>query len=1055
MSGVGGLSREQAAVLGLEEDTMVAAGAGAGKTTTLVASVVDDIARGLPVEGIAVCTFTRSAAALLRNRIDALLEESLPDPPATDLMWIGTIDALLARFLREGALEADLPVDFRVASERELRPLRRRALARAVEGLGDAEIEILDREIGLGSDRFLDEIEGIRRSMARLGIHSLRERIGLPANPEPALAALRDLLEASLTEKQAGAVLSDARAIDAGRPGECGASLWNIRKAELLPLRDRAAEARDLWRQSRIDELSEPLAAAAGNLARVYADELAELKGQAGMLDFDDMTETSLRLARAGNSPGWAKTYIDEAQDTDPRQNELLRLWSEGPVISIGDVNQSIYGFRQADVDAFRESSRGKARLELADNYRSRPEVLRAVNALCRPLPDLDELIEMRAAGDHKPLQIPAVEVLTTVTSGPGGAVVEAETMADEILRAAEERKIPLDRVCVLVRSNNDVGVFADAFRSRGVPTLPLQNRGLLGREESLDLLAYLRLLAFPGDEGALLRVISSPFIGLDDQTIARMGEERALDVQRIGCTPHEPGYPSLFDYLPAEADEWKREFDELLAARGQVSATGLLRQAIELHRFDLALELLDPTGARLRNVEKLLWIVDDLENDYHGPDLRLISERLEEERLYDQEGQDDRVPEGLEGIRVMTVHAAKGDEFDLVACARLSRRPGNSTSALAVSADGHLGVSLDNGEGPRLASSVMLEIRDLEREKNRAEEQRILYVAMTRAREHLLLLASTSDSKKGPTWQEPFALLPIPALPAPGSEEILELEDSHGKAKLRIRTIESRGPGEKPGEALQLRGGSSSETKLPVFSPEIPGFVGADLSYSALASWRRCSFRRHLEHDLGLRSPETAVEEQTGGARGWGIELHQILASIDWNNPEMPSEPRARRAVEQILSGPIDLGRGRWKSEQSFALILGKEMIRGRIDLVGELNGEWTVIDWKSGDDPDEIFSIDYQLQRRLYGLAVLLAPERPSRVRTISFHTQDGSLEEEILEAADIASLREDLEREIGEILGSEPRPAAERREPFCRGCPGETHFCPVAENQLTDTK
>lgn len=1043
------LSAEQEAVLGIDEDTVVAAGAGAGKTTTLVAAVADDISRGLPVETIAVCTFTRSAAALLRNRIDALLEETLHEPPATDLMWIGTIDALLSRFLREQALEAGLPVDFTVASERELRPLRRRALASATEGLHDHEIEVLDREIGLSAERFIDEIEASRRRLVSLGFQSARGRLVVPADSGPALEALEDLLGSDLTEKQRAAVLKDAQAVSLGRPGEVGRGRWNIRKAELADLRDRAAEARDLWRQARIDELAEPLAGAAGRLIELYGQEIGRLKSAAGMLDFDDMTEAALRMARLGQGPGWQKTYIDEAQDTDPRQSELLGLWSDGPVISIGDVNQSIYGFRNADVDAFRRASSGKARLQLADNYRSRPEVLRAVNALCRPLPDLEGLIEMRAAGEHNPLEGPAVEILTTEIPGRGGgAGIEAEAMADEILRAARERSIPLSRACVLVRSNSDVSVFADALRRRGAPTLPLQNRGLLSREESSDLLAYLRLLAFPENEGALLRVISSPFLGLDDQEIAEMGQERHLDAQRIGALPDEPGFPELIDYLPARAQGWHEEFRQLLDLRGQVPAAGLLRRAVELHRFDLALQSLDPTGAMLRNIEKLLWVVAELENDYHGPDLRLISDRLEEERLYDQEGQDARVPEDLEGIRVMTVHAAKGDEFDLVACARLSRRPSGSSASLALSSDGFVGVSLENGESSRLADSTMIEIRKEEELRNRAEEQRILYVAMTRAREHLLLLASAPVGREGASWQAPFSLLPLEELPRPGDEAEIKLGDSHGETLVRLASIPPRTPDDSPAEELSEYTAVGSGKELPVFQPEMPALVGQDLSYSTLASWRRCSFRRHLENDLGLQLIGDEDETDTSsGSRNWGIELHMILAGIDWREPKLPGDPRAREAVKQILAGPIDFSRGQWQSECSFVLPLASRLLRGRIDLLGELDGETLVVDWKSGADPEEVWSDDYRLQRRLYGLAALLGPERPAEVRSITFKTSDGSFEEDRWTSGQAEELRLGIEKEIEEIFLTRPEPAALVSEPFCRGCPGRQHLCPVS--------
>src|SRR5687767_3941705 len=118
-----GLSSEQAKALSLTEDTVVAAGAGAGKTTTLVASVVCDLlVHGHDPESICVCTFTRAAAASLQARTQAALS-LLAGPQAPDMssMWIGTIDSLCARILRSHALEVGIDPSFSVAEARDLR----------------------------------------------------------------------------------------------------------------------------------------------------------------------------------------------------------------------------------------------------------------------------------------------------------------------------------------------------------------------------------------------------------------------------------------------------------------------------------------------------------------------------------------------------------------------------------------------------------------------------------------------------------------------------------------------------------------------------------------------------------------------------------------------------------------------------------------------------------------------------------------------------------------------------------------------------------------------
>ncbi len=1092
------LSSEQRRALEITKSSVVAAGAGAGKTTTLVGAVVVDLlVHEIRPERVCVCTFTRAAAANLVARSSAALAKIAgAEAPDISGMWIGTIDALCARFLREHALEAGLSPAFRVADERELRPLRRRSLEHALRTLDHAELDALDAVIDPASPDFSDEVMRAHDQLRSIG----RATPGLAlagagfVDRERVLSAMSALHEdPELTStKQIQALEADMQAIADRRLELISTGVWGISKRSLLDLRDEAAELRDSFRQELIDARAEPARAAFSNLLEAFAADFAEAKRASETLDFHDLAERTLELAVAtGRSfDGFERTYIDEAQDTSPLQRRLLTVLSNGPVIDVGDVRQALYGFRGADVEAFRAASASKDRVELADNYRSRPEVLNAINALCSPLPGLaSDMITMRPAGpmaaaDPLPDRQAAVELLVVSEQGrrAPNAAQEAATVAPEVLAAAARRGIGLHDVCVLVRSNKEVEAYAEAFRALGVPALAIQRRGLLSQQECLDVVHYLRLLARPEDEEALLRVLSSPFCGLSDERLEEICVLRAHDLRELAqlrgdhVREDDPAYPQLADYVARAEPEFWGVFEGTLARRHSRSVAALLRTSIEAHRYDLAIQVIDETGSRWRNVEKLLWLIGDLERLYDGPNPRALAERLEAERESgDDEGQDARLPDEVEAVRVMTIHQAKGDEFKLVVAARLSRWNGMPPRRFLIDAAGAVGVSLPSPAGRRegLSDSITLRARERERERSEAEIWRLLYVSLTRAREHLIMVASGNETLRGLSFQQPFQDLfsayPLP--PEDGTAVDLEVRGGGELGLVRARRMAALEPTASTNGAATLS--PVIETlagDLPVLEPELPPVSGGTISYSAIAAWRRCSLRRHLEHELALQPLEVMTDAKSepapvagGGRRIFGVRVHLTLARLAWREGKPGFAPllseaglhgadgeRAAEMLERLWSSPLRseiAAAARVSTERRFETKLGSRLLTGQIDLVAENDTESLVVDWKSGDDADDVFGEDYALQRRLYALAVLRQPAPPERVRAISYDLGSGSSTEESWTLPELERLEALLQGQVEEVMGSEIAPPTETRMPFCEGCPGLERICPVS--------
>ena len=1073
-----GLSAEQAEAVGLEEDAVIAAGAGAGKTTTLVGAVAHDLlVAGIEPRRICVATFTRAATANMISRLGAVLER-FASRGAPDLgeLWIGTIDAIAARVLRENAIAAGVSPGFHVADERDLRPLRAAAIRAALDSLSDDDLRALALVFDTTTEELSRALGKAHERLALLGIDAPRTWVSAMPHPGPALEALEALASCEgVTIKQKEEIQDDIEAIRAGALARVSNGQWGIKRRPAIEAElERARQAREEWRQMVIDDHLARAREAMRQLIERFEAGYCERKRAADLLEYVDLVERAQQIA----VPMFERTYIDEAQDTSPQQYRLLRSLSRGPVISIGDVNQSIYGFRGADVENFRAETAGQRRVELADNYRSRPELLAGVNALCGRFPELADLIRMRSAGPKSKLPAPDRPPIEALCIGcernqAPSAEAEAEIAAAEIAAAARRRGVALSDVCVLAPTNPDVEAYAKAFRAIGVPALAVQRRGLFRQSEVEDVVAYLRLLADPDDEQALVRVLSSPFAGLSDERLREILADRTAELRALRgeggerLRPGDPGYPALSEWVARHEPAFWRRHSQIIARRGSAPPSALLRWAIELHGYDLALEALDETGARARNVEKALAVMAEIEHRESGSSARALCERIEDEREADDSGQDEGAPRDVDAVRVMTVHQAKGDEFKMVAVCRLARRPPPRRDKLVVDAQGRLGLRWREAGPDRICKEAC----EAEDERSAREHWRNLYVALTRAEEHLLLVGASYRTKRsGEIWLDPFPFLVDPdEIPAePGEERLVDLG---GGAQMLVRRVAAGEDREL--EAIGSRDAGDEaelEGELAPTDPQLPPARGGVISYTALTSWRRCPLRRRLEHELGLRElgiagTGEAAGEASEGARRFGIALHRALARLDWKRAQ--AQPAAAiasalaacglaedecawemldRLLESPLAGELAAARAH-HAEREFRLRLGRHLIAGKIDLHGELPGEALIIDWKSGDDPDDVFGSDYELQRRLYALAALSAPDAPERVRAASHYLESGETVVETFERSELKRLHRDLRAEIAGILEAQPQPAAAEEQPFCAGCPGRERLCPVA--------
>jgi ATP-dependent helicase/nuclease subunit A len=511
----------------------------------------------------------------------------------------------------------------------------------------------------------------------------------------------------------------------------------------------------------------------------------------------------------------FARIMVDELQDTNPVQLELIEAIADQNLFTVGDAQQAIYGFRHADVALFeargeRLAAAG-ARETLQTNFRSRPEILTVLNqAFAGELgPRFKALVPSRrddpglgrrddpglgrgddpglgrgddaglGRGDDPGLgrdhdhglrrpddshPAPRVELLVIDKGAewtPDGLaspwrLAEARALAERVGELIEGGAQPRE-IVVLIRATTDMRAYERALERRGIPTYVIGGRGYWSHPQVVDLVGYLRALANPREEEALYTVLASPLVGASLDALVILGAAARASARDPWWVVREPG-DQLSDLDPSDRrklDHFACWFaDERLAA-ARVSIEELIDRALVRTQYDLAMLALPGGERRLANVRKLMRLGRDHEAA-HGHDLRGFVELIRDrEAGGSPDSRESEAPvegEGLDAVRLMTIHRAKGLEFEIVCVADLGRSPWRPAELLRVSADGRLGLRLARpGTGGREPALGYKQIGDEQLRAQESEERRLFYVAMTRAKERLII----SGAAKLDGWTE------------------------------------------------------------------------------------------------------------------------------------------------------------------------------------------------------------------------------------------------------------------------------------------------------------
>ena len=780
-----------------------------------------------------------------------------------------------------------------------------------------------------------------------------------------------------------------------------------------------------------------------------------------GREDFGLSIVRALELMRAhpdrleAARTGARHMLVDEFQDTNHAQAELLYLVAGGAdsLMVVGDDDQGIYRFRGAsakNVADFRRRFPEAAELRLEVNHRSTQTILDAATAVVAPIPDraAKRLVARPEARGPLPRFWRAPD--------PDG---QARAVAQEVVRMAEAG-VPLEEQAILMRAVRlEARPVTDALERAGVPHQVRGGFGLFERREVRSAVAWLRAAADPADAQAHLRVASDRRLSVP-WTAAADAVSAAAAARRPVAGPLAEVAPALAPLLD-EAGRAAAELPPADALRAIIDGCGLRAAALAAGGAEGA--------GRLAGLAALEHLAREIVEAEPAMDARGLATRLAglAEIGFRGEG---AAPAERTGVQVMTVHQAKGLEFDVVVVIGMTRAgfPG-----------------ADRG-GVDIPDALLPEVLPRGRDAHVAEARRLAYVAMTRARRHLVLTTVAAGAGGVSQVPSPFFEEAREAVAAeveevgeaPERALLAAIADRHAafeEASLAAAAAvaaegadaeELTAAAERTARELvdaRARALRPPEPAAPVAAPARPARPGLELSPSAVEAYRTCPLRYRfaaVDRVPTPPSPARAVgvaahaaleaHYRPGGTGGDGEALVGRFAAalrregVDRTAEGRQALARAREALPPYHERLVRSGTRPVAVEREFTLTAGPHRVHGRVDRVdAHPAGGHQIVDYKTGKPPAAgARGDDDDLVLRLYLLGAREAWGIEPRGATL-VHVLDGATRGVHPDAAADAEAVEAV-REAAEGISArrfEPRPSwACRTCDFALLCPAQ---------------
>ncbi|MDO8880433.1 MAG: UvrD-helicase domain-containing protein [Coriobacteriia bacterium] len=1111
---------QRAAVDAGPVDLFISAGAGAGKTSVLAARFVSAVLGESPYVPCDPCqlltvTYTDKAAAEIAERIRRELAAAGRHDAARRVgeAWISTIHGMCARLLRQYALDADIDPRFRVLDQPTASALESEALDVATRELIDdspAGVALFDE---LGFATVARAVRNISGSIRALGLAS--DAIAMVSSEEAtrrlldASRALREIVSAMDGLRECATVRNNAAAVRriaeeiACTSGELSSRSGLRRDARIEGLNelvdeahDRVDEAERCMAQLRVRPLEEAFLDLASRFERTYAG----MKNDRSALDFEDLQVMTARLLEsrpdiANEFRGrFAMVMIDEFQDANALQLRIAETLAAGNLCTVGDENQSIYAFRHADVEVFRDRARSiECHHPLHTNYRIDPRLLDGLGAVfahpamlgpafvARSWPDwssaaVDEGRE--CPGD--PFEVRFLD-LSGIT-GEARKLTEAECIANRVAEIVDAGVVPSDVAVLMQRLSAGRALAVErALTARGIPAALNSGGAFFEAAEVVESRALLRTIDNVLDDAALVSVLAGRLGGLSPDALFSIRRQADLHAEAHGLGKRDAHLWPVLETIGPELDPDDAAalarivavVHEARTHRGARSLEDTLLGAVDALDLDLVCFASGTEGARTwNNVLKLARWGREYESSVGGGIAGFLT-YLESREAYGSDEPEAVIGAQTSAVRIMSIHAAKGLEFRAVVVGGLSKAlPPEGISIARVEGRPTLGVRLACGD-KTVHTCGSAAVAEVSGRAAAAEIIRLLYVACTRAKESLTVVAVTSPEKEA---DDSAAGLFRTAVGMGGTGAIEQGTRDLGQGRVKIRLLAPTAGDDAPLAAGAVRLGTCREPDGTANRPEavLPevscppsaasrpkGRTPRRVSYSALNTYRECPYRYYLSVVARSASPPTARGAE---ALAFGSAVHAVLERCESEDADIgpllvpaataagldSSElPRLERAVRSFLGSDLAAGAFRMSSvshEVPIAVPVAGTMLGGAIDLLARDADHALVIDFKTGASTltDADARERFRLQGECYALAALTAGARSVKVVFAELERSRETVFE--YAASDRAGVELAVAEIVGRISAQEYAPLERYDETLCESCPGFGGMCHI---------
>lgn len=1044
---------EQAlAINTIKSNVSLLAGAGSGKTYVLMKRFVQILRADLSVNptNIVAITFTRKAADEIKGRVRQAVSECVEQAQndLERLRWqehlqkvesapISTIHSLCSRILRDNPVETQLDPEFTILEDFEAQDFFKETLQQYLRKniKENAALRRLVQTYGVNS--FVNQVTALGDKLSELVREDnlaepyLKAKEELPALQQKLFAAVREVIEArealgaktkgrqTLTEaaglldemqKQLLAPELDCSLLDAsGVVKVSGKAL----AAELTNLKNLRQELNNVLLNAKGCDLVQDWLAV---LQEFYAC-LSARKQENNVLFNDDLDLLAIEhlqkneALRQKYQERYKYIMVDEFQDTNERQRQLIyllcgnKLDNTNNLFIVGDVKQSIYRFRHADVSVFNRVKEDIAQnagknLGMKTNFRSTQSIVESCNtAFCQlmDLPKEEICLEHHEGANTGGAKVCLLQVPYKSKEDELGAKEdkwqkEAEAIAaylQQELPKVEPQLRPGASKAILLRAMTHCEILRQTLQGYGINCVVVKGKGFYEQQEVLDILNLLAALHNRYASLELAGALRSNYFGLDDATLTQLFWQTENDkplwdvLQAVGSGELQLNLPPEQQALAVQAAERLRS---LRQAAALMALPELFAQLWDELKPEFVLSQQENGPSKLANVKKLRRLAQQ----YCQTKQASLAEWLQ--NVKDLRASSSKEPAATvqadDALQIMTIHNSKGLEFDFVILPQLDKSVKGDTASIKYlpgkeGEQGLLGIKVPDKEMQLQNSGVyeLAKARDSELEE--AESRRLLYVAMTRAQKQLLMVGTVAEEKL------PEAVIGLPSAKGWWQQLQAVYEADWEKQEsscpwVRLLCANALSP------AVAQQGEQQQLALEPLALAPLPAYAACGrtcFTASALQTYLHCQRQYYYQQVLAVPELEqTVAGEQahelpasvTGSIVHKALELYNgynaeavFAIALDEFAPGAAATQAKSMFDAYIVSDLYKALPKKQKRELEFVQPLQQELAaEGVIDLLAfDEDDNMIIVDYKTGTppEPDEV-KTGYAYQLALY---------------------------------------------------------------------------------------